>query len=351
MLDDTLFTMIPDRFIIRNELDADYHDNKIRFPHWYAMYRRATKTTQREMEHDFRNLLLTNPDLAMETDDSGDLPLHHMLVEDHGTFEPNSVELLKILLNAYPDSVKVADSKGALPLHLACRYGSGQTSTKIIKHIIRMWPEALTKPVTLSKSKKHMLPLHIASEYMSMDVVRLLIECHPKTLMIPNGNGDLALHITCKRYNVGIQDVSLVYDFYPTAIRIPNNKGELPMHISCGRRSRNSLDVIKFLLDSFPESIKKSNGIGELPLHYSCNGYQPLEVVRYLVSKFDHAIEIADCNNMLPIHHACQAKFPVMDVIEFLTKASPKSLAVRGENGSLPSHIACPLDLSMDLNS
>jgi ankyrin repeat protein len=243
---------------------------------------------------------------------------------------------------AYPEAISTPDSRGMLPLHLACRYG-GHSSYQIILLLIRLWPEALRRPANLSKSKQNMLPLHIACDCgpMPLKILKLIIERYPEAIFTPNGNGDLPIHIACKGYHVKAETVKYLISQLPDSVKTMNTKGELPLHIIAGRRGQEAHKIIEYLFLAYPESITISNGKGELALHCACSANQPLEIVKLLFAKFDDAVQVPDSKGMLPIHHACSTYTPILPVIAFLAQSHPKGLRQRCLKGDLPLHCAC----------
>jgi ankyrin repeat protein len=96
-------------------------------------------------------------------------------VGDHG------LQLVKCLLEAYPESVRETTPQGNVALHLAFQSDHGENhsvmaSSDVVKCLLGAWPEALQV-----QGCEDMLPLHcaIANAETPLDVVRSLVEMHP----------------------------------------------------------------------------------------------------------------------------------------------------------------------------
>lgn len=94
------------------------------------------------------------------------LPLHAAI-----TFQA-PFEVIKKLVEVYPESVRCADDQDMLPLHYTFRFGS---EDKILAYILEEFPQALKK-----KALRDRLPLDMA-HYSSRPERGVIIECYVET--------------------------------------------------------------------------------------------------------------------------------------------------------------------------
>jgi len=94
------------------------------------------------------------------------LPLHAAI-----TFQA-PFEVIKKLVEVYPESVRCADDQDMLPLHYAFRFGS---EDKILAYILEEFPQALKK-----KALRDRMPLDMA-HYSSKPERGVIIECYVET--------------------------------------------------------------------------------------------------------------------------------------------------------------------------
>ena len=122
--------------------------------------------------------LLTNPgENAAKVKDSHErLPIH--IAAERGA----SLEILKVLVDVYPDSCYRVNLAGDLPLHLLVR--SGTATTESVELLI----EPIMRNETICKmggSIGCQLPLHIASEYScAFEILEALLSSYPEAATI-----------------------------------------------------------------------------------------------------------------------------------------------------------------------
>jgi len=136
-------------------------------------------------------LLEAYPDAAGKTDTTGHLPLH-CAVQNNA-----SVEVIRALVKSYPEGAAVGTCKFhtkdsvamrenhhhnniLIPLHYACTLGS---SIDVIKILLEAYPDGAKNYDT-----KGYLPIHRCVELeSSLDVVRLLLQYYPESECIGDG--------------------------------------------------------------------------------------------------------------------------------------------------------------------
>ena len=131
---------------------------------------------------------------------------------------PINFELIRVLVEAYPDALKEKYGNGSLPLHSAC--GSNAP----------------------------------------FDVIKLLIDVYPDAVKEKNNFGYLPLHSACGsnaffgvRFAICFDVIKLLIDVYPSSVKEKDMNGYLPLHSACN--SNATYDVIKLLIDVYPDAV------------------------------------------------------------------------------------------------
>ena len=135
-------------------------------------------------------LLEAYPDSKLTTDKRGRTPLHFAL----GNVEQPPTDILVRLLagtEMKSSSVRWPDENNMLPLHYACAYGA---SVEVLRVIVDAWEESLTKVDNKGRS-----PLHFAMGNAHRDnapeVVKLLLDLHPAGVNVVDVEKNLPLNL------------------------------------------------------------------------------------------------------------------------------------------------------------
>eukprot|EP00985_Skeletonema_marinoi_P022421 scaffold14308_cov138-Skeletonema_marinoi.AAC.5 len=135
-------------------------------------------------------LLEAYPDSKLTTDKRGRTPLHFAL----GNVEqPPTAMLVQLLAGKEmkSSSVRWPDENNMLPLHYACAYGA---SVEVLRVIIDAWDESLSKV-----DNKGRTPLHFAMGNAHRDnspeVVKLLLDLHPAGVNVMDVEKNLPLNL------------------------------------------------------------------------------------------------------------------------------------------------------------
>jgi hypothetical protein len=165
----------------------------------------------------------------------------HLACQHKGTFI-----IVKILLEAYPESIAVQNIYGCTPLHLACaNYGSPE--------VIQLLVKACHKNLEV-KDSYGALPLNWAckssSACYSSDVIMILLEAFPQGVQSQDKDGDFPLHNACL-YKATPSVIKMLLEAYPHAAGMQDNYHMIPLQYACNNKA--SFDVVSMLLDAYPE--------------------------------------------------------------------------------------------------
>ena len=227
------------------------------------------------------------------------------------------------LLCTNTDIVKLPDTKGNTPLHIACWY----EHFGLVKFLVE--ERQCSQSV---KNQGGELPLHIAccSKHDSaLEMIKLVSrKCDVNAQTV---HGDTPLHYAC--YSGVVSDV---VQFLTEQCRcdqtIQNKEGVLPLHIAC---SRSSLEVVKLVCNC---NVNAQTIKGDTSLHIAIKSrYEPSEVTEFLVhSKGADPSVLGGCGHS-PIHEACGIED--LDLVKILTTST--TVNCQDKHGNTPLHIVC----------
>ena len=144
--------------------------------------------------------------LTMRTTAGGDLPLHAAC---RAAAEP----LMRFLAEQDPNTVQVANSDGALPLHLLC--GSFRPTESAVTYLVDSFQGAA---------------------------------------QATNNDGALPLHLLCGSSRPTLRSVKYLVDAFEGALgMVTNQGGDLPWMVACQASASES--VLQVLLTSYPEAL------------------------------------------------------------------------------------------------
>eukprot|EP00984_Skeletonema_dohrnii_P008975 scaffold3366_cov129-Skeletonema_dohrnii-CCMP3373.AAC.4 len=294
-----------------------------------------------------------------------------------------TVNIIQLLVDAAPDSVRSVDEGGEMPLHDLCMNEEldETVAMKILELLIEKCPEAIRH-----SNNNGLLPIHRAARR-SPQFCRLLIEAYPGSERITDVEGKLPFHWACV-YNT-LATVEYFYKLYPDAI-YHTSRGGYPIHAAILRvikkRKRasplDSVDIVKFLLECDPNvTLQKVDGVPLL--YFTCqrdyndsNIHAALEVIQAIYDAHPEAIEdnaiashiesyhlqvqafinselvyarqakdhpmmiTPDRNGQLPLHSALQNN-ATLGSIKLLVKGNPPAVQSPDNSGLIPLHVAC----------
>lgn len=210
------------------------------------------------------------------------------------------VELLYCIVEASGKSMNVLmstslDGDGNLPLHTAA---GGCCSTSVLKEILFAYPDAIKLT-----NKEGKLPLHISACNNNVDNLNSLFAAYPHGAGCPDNNGWLPMQhaaYTCNSIDV----VRYLHENYPNSINRPHKSGRLPLHYAAA--SCIDSKVFSYLLDIYPQAASIFDINRRLPLHNliaRCQYMTParLRCMRSLLAVYPHAASMAGSDGRTPL--------------------------------------------------
>ena len=284
----------------------------------------------------------------------GNLPIHAA-----ASFQ--SADFCRMLIDKYPGSERLTSEDGLLPFHWACHNAHTITTAK---YLYEIYPESISvaDTTTLESYPIHWaikgiirLPGEPNAPETAVEILRFLLKCDPNVASHRNAQGELPLYYACHRVssrtpvrsrravsaasNDTLRFIKLVFDIYPQAIEDPlmTNLGLLPPTIQLFIDSRLSTAQ----LARNHREMTTADEDGRLPLHIAIGDNDYLGSIKLLVNGNPDAVQTPDESGALPLHIACQYHESDPSVVEYLIGLDPNTLIAVDEEGNTPLHYAC----------
>jgi len=252
-------------------------------------------------------------------------------------------QVIRLLIQAWPDSVREEDGRGYLPLHYACERGC---TYDVIQFLVECYP------MSLRTRTKHFctLPLHLALQgelgwgrsKLSWETIRFLVQAWPDAMREKDDLMDylplhFAIHFGCTDIETDLMNrackvkssltaIKWLVQVWPNAVRVQDDVGWLPLHLAV--RFGCTADVVQILVYEWPESCQVPTTNDMLPLHFACS-HQSSAVTLFLLDCYPQAVHFKNNKLQLPLHTACMRETSFgLEVIEQLVRAWPESIKI-----------------------
>ena len=314
------------------------------------------------------------PEAVRSADNDDDLPIHLACVS-------RSPEFCRVLIDSTPASIRSVNDIGWMPLHVLCgnrNVDEKGATMQVLKVLIEKYPEAVRH-----ETYEGDLPIHLASMLRSPEFCRVLIEAHPGSERISNDSGALPLHLACWENNVPA--VEYFHNLYPDARA--TTQGHYPIHdairgvkhrgnpadiveivkfllgcdpnvklqmfggvsllqFACEQEFDDSkievgIEIIKTIYDAHPEAIDDNRIASDIHnFHQQVQAFINRELVYSRQAKDLRLMNTPDDNGRLPLHNILQNN-TTLGSIKLLVKGNPSAIRNFDNNGVIPLHVAC----------
>jgi hypothetical protein len=230
-------------------------------------------------------LLKAYPKAAEEQNNEGRLPLHlacQYPTDSHEDF----LNRLNLLISCYPEGINVQEIDGKLscylkvgvlesnytePLYLLHDAVKSGLSTHLVKLLVQAFPESRT-----TKDNDGMVPLHYACTGSSsnfLEHVIVLLDANKDSLHIKDNHGRTPLKLLSN------------------TAKTPDEKGMLPLHRLVASLHPLTEQFLLLLVNAYPGSIRTADKYDMLPFHHAClNQALSSEVLMILLSLYPEAV-------------------------------------------------------------
>jgi len=304
---------------------------------------------------DIVEALITHaPETVRNVDDGGRLPLHI------ACYRGASLEVLNLLIQVYPESYNVKsildkkpsdflkewaqNAHGNVPILLLQEAIVNGFSEKLVKLLLEAFPESC-----MEQDKNGMIPLHHA--YLRGNSMRLLIHAYPEGASVKDKQGNIPSNYDQQGKNASVEISS------PASIETPLTeitiadvtvifKNSELYDLCCNafrREDEQSFNMIRRWFEinkDNHESLKSAeNYTGHYhttPLHRILGSHTPLDIVERFIEHVPESVRNVDDGGRLPLHIACY-RGASLEVINLLIQVYPESYNVMSMLDKRPS--------------
>jgi ankyrin repeat protein len=198
--------------------------------------------------------------------------------------------LIRFLLQHDQGAVSQPTIHGILPLRIACFH----QSLEIAKLVFNAYPQAIH-----TRNNEGETPL---DGWRNVDArtfleAQLQWERQAREQRQPDEQGRLPIHRFLQTPEVSVGTVELMISANPESATALDNAGLNPLHYAC---NFGQVDVVKLLVDSNENSLKQLGLSGELPLHLACREGK-CGVINCILGRSDYGVSSRNKDGHLPI--------------------------------------------------
>jgi hypothetical protein len=194
-------------------------------------------------------------------------PMHFAV----GTIANCPISVLQALIDAHPAALLQSEAKrGLSPIHLGLIKATIEMPQ--LNYLLSVCPE-----LALQADKDGNLPLHLAVEYASDEIIQRILAACPAAAGYQTKRQRYALHLFASSHCQIDSHISLSTSTFTTA-------------------------TLKVLIDAYPYALQQQDLQGRLPLHLAaCTPYPRWDVVQFLCEAYPEALLIQDENHKIPL--------------------------------------------------
>jgi ankyrin repeat protein len=258
------------QLLLDHNTDPNWEDDRGRRPlHWYAI-RDDISAMRAILQH------------GVEVNGIGshEGPLHQSARRNLDAVE---------LLVQYGADVEETDSDASTPLHYAAKAGK----IDVVKFLVQLWPEGVREQGNHSDT-----PLHLATQTGKIDLVKFLVERWPEGTRVTNRDRQTPLHLAAGARFGNADLVRLLVEQWPEGVRERDTWLNTPLHWAA--RSGWRTEDVEILVERWPEAMREKNQFGNTPLHLAATDGNA-EIVRFLVKRWPEGKKVLNNDGMTPL--------------------------------------------------
>jgi ankyrin repeat protein len=271
------------------------------------------------------------PDAIHVKDQDGQIPLFYLCSNDK-LDDANSVEILTLLLEKWPESAQCCTHAGLLPIHLACH----RRSPKFCCLLTEAYPDSMQheRNGVGVQVLFHILSDSVVDDSVAFAVLKLLLDKYPEMVRRVRMRGVSLLHWAAwSKIPRATEIFRLLIQASPELVLEDNEGGSLPLHTAC---ARGNFPVVKCILDMCPDAIRGASSGGAFSIHFAVSSLRrypeaAVEVTQYLLAVDPRVASQEMVNSSLPLFRACEATNESnlragLEIIESLFNACPEAI-------------------------
>eukprot|EP00559_Dactyliosolen_fragilissimus_P007992 CAMPEP_0184870212 /NCGR_PEP_ID=MMETSP0580-20130426/36860_1 /TAXON_ID=1118495 /ORGANISM="Dactyliosolen fragilissimus" /LENGTH=522 /DNA_ID=CAMNT_0027372191 /DNA_START=262 /DNA_END=1830 /DNA_ORIENTATION=- len=300
-------------------------------------------------------------------------------------------DIIVALARACPASIARQNSDGDTPLHYALRYGFSDALLRSLIEIAFFSSAAIGEDENAFSKGENIhgdFPIHAAiSNYVSPEIIKLLLEAHPESIFYTNSLNQTPLHLSCELVNVDVIKVILECSGSAYSLNqllcLHDQDGLVPIKVLWNNyvetSSKSDTDVID-ILESIATILCKFSSQkvynDRLSSKYSKvfayhllgvaiqlgESIVPVDFVSYLIGEHKEILKTVDSCGRTPLHIAASMNGRVIlhdksnhrlakddtypsEILKLILKIDPSAASVADRNGNLPLDLATKFGL------
>jgi ankyrin repeat protein len=246
------------------------------------------------------------------------------------------IDVIETLIFHAPETLRNKDSRyGMLPLHCACVYGA---SLEVLNLLLQADPESVRTKDRLNRTPSQLMREFRRYRYgngtnehdedVANNGINYFTEYY-NALQINSLNA-LLLHRACA-CGFSVHLIKLLLSSFPESSSIQDDNGMTPLHHACSTAIDRPeyMDIVMLLFNENLDCAIVKDDRGRTPLH----------LLTEAASRTD------DKNGMIPLHRYAAYYSPsqgfTLNFLTFLLRAYPEGASLPDTHGLLPFHYAC----------
>ena len=315
---------------------------------------------QKSHFNEFQNLYHSAPELFLEKNIDGNLPLHFLcfrgmyISSNHKrVFTGILNHAIEMILVHHPTLFFEKNNFGESPLHiLAMNYFNLETATLVTKVFKKL--SYLNKQKTIQKNHlknnngdtplHHLCNLIYFNEYV-VAVIQQIIHTEPSLLTLKNNDGNTPLHLLVKK-NIRIspeidanvhQVIQSIRNRYEINAFAKNNTGDTPIHTLLKNEYFNNYTIHTIQCFLKNDIFKLKDRDGNTPLHCMCMNQNLWQYIPQLYKKEQLSISMKNTKGDTPLHILCFQPYTsaMNNALEFLLPFK----TTKNNGGKIPKEI------------
>eukprot|EP00985_Skeletonema_marinoi_P015398 scaffold7949_cov72-Skeletonema_marinoi.AAC.2 len=210
----------------------------------------------------FRCVFDGNQAALLKQDEDGCTPLIWLCC-NKALNETVAVEISKLLLEMCPESAQCGTHDGFLPI----RFAFVVRSPEFCGVLIQKFPESMQHEVRGVSELHNVLFSSDVKDSVSLAVLKMLLENHPRMARYARRNGWTPLHYAASNHLPrAVKVCRLLIRAFPELVLELDESGLQPLHTAC---LYGNLPVVKCILDMHPDAIRGESSGGNFPIHFA----------------------------------------------------------------------------------
>lgn len=264
------------------------------------------------------------------------LRLHETSAQDgvlalHLALQANvDCRVVRLVLSAWPASIRARDGNGRTSLHLAVANGLPH---HMVVYLANVWEQAARE-----RDNQGCLPIHYVRSFTPLwpDSARALVMLYPESLQQTNHAGEIPLHGAAQSKSLPL--VRFLVGAYPAGLRHKSNDGLLPLHKAVQAAQPVGEQIVPYLIQQRPESVWDRTQNGRTVLHFAVVGRGGSALINLLLFHFPGLFHVRADGGVLALHDAATS-FQDLGAVRTLIEWYPEAARSTTSQGLTPLHL------------